>query len=89
MKKLLLAMLSVILVFGLAACSNSDDKDGQSQTEESKEVKLEYKRGEWTDNTFNSDFLNLTFDLPEGWVIATDEELTNLMQQGAEIAYKD
>lgn len=44
-----------------------------------------FSRGKWQDNIYTSDFFQLQFTLPEGWVHATDEEIAATMSLGKEI----
>ena len=36
-------------------------------------------KGGWNDGVYTNDFSGISFELPEGWVAATDEELASLM----------
>ena len=40
--------------------------------------------GTWAGSTFTSEYLGLQFDKPEGWAIATEEDIMELMDLGAE-----
>ncbi|MCL2563536.1 MAG: hypothetical protein FWE08_05830 [Oscillospiraceae bacterium] len=41
-------------------------------------------RGRWVGNTFTSEYLGLTFTMPNGWEVATEEDLAELMDLGAD-----
>ncbi|MBO5353231.1 MAG: hypothetical protein J6A77_08035 [Lachnospiraceae bacterium] len=48
-----------------------------------------YAKGTVTETGYESEWLNLRFTLPRGAVMATQEELDALMQQGTELVYGD
>lgn len=73
MKKLsfvLLCIISLALVFSSCKSSNTDN----------------YKKGTLTKTTFESEYLDLKFNLPQGYTMATEEEVLKLANQGAELA---
>lgn len=70
MKKIILALSLILSVLLVAGCSN---KSGNSP-----------EPGTWTENTYVNEFAKLNFTLPDGWVASTDEELSALMDSGAE-----
>jgi len=43
-----------------------------------------YEKGLLTDTSFESEYLNIRFSLPEGFVMATKEDMENLMNIGAD-----
>jgi hypothetical protein len=70
MKKTTAALLTlVIIVFSMASCS----------------AKKEYKRGTLTSTTFESEYLNLKFTLPDGFTMATEDEMKKMSSKGAQV----
>lgn len=61
-----LLLLSAVLAGLLSGCGNLG-----------KEKKL-FSPGYWTENHFDSPFMNLRFTLPEGWVAAQADELAEM-----------
>lgn len=57
--------------------------------EESEEEPAEYVPGERTDTDYTNTTLGLHFALPETMVMASDEEIQNMMQAGSEMMYED
>jgi len=49
----------------------------------------DYKRGKLKENGFESKFLDIKFTLPEGFVMATEEDMLQMMGIGADIAGVD
>lgn len=70
MKKIIL-MLSLILTMLLAAGCTSGEKSPEP--------------GTWTGDIYVNEYANLKLILPDGWVASTDEEISELMNMGAEI----
>ncbi len=42
------------------------------------------ERGIWTDTVFHNEFSGMTFTLPEGWVVLSDEEIASTLAIGIE-----
>ena len=67
-----------MMALALVACgdtpanNDNDNKDNDTKTEE-------FARGSWDGNVYTNDSLNLTVTVPDGWKIATDEELAAIM----------
>ena len=78
MKKWLALLLAAMMALALVACgdtpanNDNDNKDNDTKTEE-------FARGSWDGNVYTNDSLNLTVTVPDGWKIATDEELAAIM----------
>lgn len=97
MKKALAIVLALSLsasLFLLAGCS-SDEKDTttepdsvvsapEPEEQEPEEQTPEYERGIATDTGFESEWLGVRFTAPEGYVMATEDEMLEMMQLGAE-----
>ncbi len=78
-RKILPAII-LLLVFALIATSCSA---GAPVNNEKK-----FARGVWMENTYTNDYAGVTFNKPESWVTATDEELKAITDAGA-AALKD
>lgn len=44
-----------------------------------------FEVGAWNENVFENDWINMAFEIPEDWTIATDEEISEISGIGAEI----
>ena len=65
--------------------SNNEREVLPNDTDEAKD----FTRGKWEDNKYVNDFANIKFNLPTGWVKATDEEIAKLMNVGVEALNED
>lgn len=65
------------------AGENNDFITNQVQTSTDNNSKIDL--GKWENNIYSNGFLDLKINLPEGWKIATDEELAKMMNIGSEI----
>ncbi len=99
-KGLILAS-SLLLAFTLASCGGSSTKTTENTSTEAGTTKeateetteeapieaepVEFTLGSWNGNTFENQWLNMSITAPEGSVIATDEEIAELMGVGTEI----
>lgn len=102
MKKLSL-LLALVLVFTmLAACGSgnagngtdtpaTDDASATAPAEDATEPPAAFSRGSVSEDgkTYTSDYLGITFTLPEGWFFLTDEDIAQIMNIGAEVAFED
>jgi hypothetical protein len=70
MKKILNSMTFVCIAFLLFNCSKTSS----------------YERGILTDTSFESEYLDIKFYLPEGFVMATEEDILQMMGIGADIS---
>ncbi len=76
MKKTLSILILICMLFSLAAC-------GKKEVQYAKEPESSIpEKGHWTDNVFKSDYADLTFEMPEGWISAKDDELLKLQTEG-------
>ncbi len=80
LQKALLCMLMVGVTLATSACSK-EKTDGEAA---GGAKKVEYVRGTLTENSFKSEYLNMSFEMPEGYVMATEEDLIELSDLGAE-----
>lgn len=74
------------------ATSDTEVADEEPATEEpvteeptTEETDVQFSIGKWNENTFENEWLNMKFEVPADWIIATDEEIAALMGVGAEI----
>ncbi len=99
MKKVIVAILMATMICSLTACGGNN-KTGdasdpsvsaeqsadneQSAGEEAKD-EPQYEAGVWTDNVYTNTSLGMTFTLPEGWQIGTEEEMNAVQDKGQEV----
>jgi len=69
------------------SASASSESQATSSSSESQPAKSssEYEKGTFTDNSFESEYLDLRFTLPDGFVMATEEDIATMMGLGAEM----
>ena len=82
MKKLLCATMAVIVMLSSTACNGSNKKGEDSES-------ITYEKGILTETTFESESLNLKFQLPDGYVMATQEDLDNILDDSCELVFQD
>lgn len=86
---LITLVLCIVALFSLAGCKNNNvsvDNDNLNNNVSNVDEKVSdnLSRGTWSGDVYHNDFANLTFNLPEGWAIASDEDIANLMDMGVE-----
>lgn len=59
--------------------NKAEDSKEETPKEEKKEKDTVPVRGVWNDDVYTNDFTGATFELPEGWLVASDEELAELI----------
>lgn len=64
--------------------SASAETPATSSDSETAESSTGLTRGTWKDGVYTNEFTGLRYVLPEGWVVATDEQLASMMGIGAE-----
>ncbi len=79
-KNNLILILILSLTMILSGCS-SNSKGGDKA--------VEFTQGVSTETGFESEYLNLKFEAPQGFVMATEEEILNMSDLGAEYAELD
>lgn len=100
MKKLSLLLALVLMFTMLAACGNDGGTDApnandpavtDAPSEDATEPPAAFSRGSVSEdgNTYTSDYLGITFTLPEGWFFLTDEDIAQVMDIGSEIAFEE
>ena len=85
---LILCMSAMMVLSGCDSKEDSKVEDSQtveSTTEEAEAISEDdFEKGTVTDTTFESSYLNLKFDLPEGFIMHTEEELLQLTNVSAD-----
>ena len=85
MKKIKILLVAMML-FSLVACGKAKNP---SENVINSGNKAEFSMGEWKNNVYTNEFLNMKFNLPEGWNYASDEEIVQLMNLGSDILSGD
>ena len=90
--KLSILALLILSLFILTGCGKEEETQNQDQTEQQEDIQeneesgnSNFSRGEWNGDQYNNEFAKITFNLPEGWVKATDEQIAEMMNIGAEL----
>ena len=86
MKKLLAILLAGVLVFSMTACAGNEDVSGQII---GNETEIAVSLGKAEGNVYESDFLGIGFNLPEGWSFYTDEQIRELNNLTKDMADDD
>lgn len=73
---------------------SKEEEQAEEQKEEEKEEEKEESEGAYTkgsvdDSGFQSEWLGIRYDAPDGFVMSTEEELEALLQAGGELVYED
>lgn len=92
MKKWMKTSAALLLALGLiAGCSKQDGKTPSDSGNNPKPTvaPIEYAKGTITDTAFESEFVGVRFELPEGMIMATVEDMDAMIDFGAELVYKD
>ena len=90
-KKTLMLMLTLILVLSLLVACSVNKLDSTTDIPESKssDFSNEYKKGTLTETEFESEYLDLRFTPPEGFILLTEDEMYAALGLGAEIVDLD
>ena len=62
----------------------SDDKEDEKSDDKDEEKSGSFTRGKVEDNVYSNEFSGLTFEIPDGWTILSDEEISDTMSAGLE-----
>lgn len=94
LKTILIAGLLLCVVLVMAGCGKQEENKennevAKNSTNELVTNNVEVSRGKWNENKYTNDFAKIKFNLPEGWVKATDEEIANTMNVGIEMLNED
>lgn len=99
MKKIISILLSAIIITSmLTGCTNitkdiisKDDTSVNATNEDKKQDsnKVSYKEGVWEDKTYKNESINMSFTLPEDWVVISKEEAEELITKNIDDADKE
>lgn len=76
MKKLFIIVLVLVMALSLCSCKETDIGEI---------VNKEISHGTIDGNVYTSDYLGITFNAPDGWKYATDEELAAMVDAALDI----
>jgi len=78
----------LICTFVLTGCKlgNNQSENTVNMDAMSDEEKVAYMKGGITEGQYENNFFDLELDLPESWIILSEEEMMRLMQTGEAIA---
>ncbi|MXQ72368.1 hypothetical protein GSF08_00240 [Clostridiaceae bacterium DONG20-135] len=83
MKKIILALTATAFLFAMTGCGKEDEQKAEkpkaAEKQEKKAKEDDFIRGKWVDFVYTNEFLNLSFQLPEGFIHANDEQLAEMM----------
>ena len=100
MKKLSLLLALMLSVCSFAACGNNNDssEEGNSASDSSSRIVKgddnkddddeksgSFTKGEVEDGVYTNEFAGLTFEIPDGWDVLSDEEIMATMNAGLEV----
>jgi hypothetical protein len=77
--------LILLLVFSFAGCGKKSNKELTKEVAKDKIITLGENKG----NVYTNDFFKMTINMPDKWVVATDEEKTEVLNLGKEIVAGD
>lgn len=60
----------------------SDDNEDEKSDDKDEEKSGSFTRGKVEDNVYSNKFSGLTFEIPDGWTILSDEEVSNAVGAG-------
>lgn len=69
-----LLVVCCLMLALFAGCENKEQASGDTPS-----IQGDYSRGIWEENTYKSEYLGLTFPLPEGYKVVGDREILRLM----------
>ena len=86
-KNIAIAFVLCVLLTLFAGCGNnsSESPENETQNNEQESETLSYERGILTETGYESQYLDIKFTVPEGFVMATEEDILGMMQVGVEI----
>lgn len=89
-------VLSACTLCSLSACGDVSEVIEKTQKnrvensiEKMEDISKTFEKGTVSGNTYSSTFSNIKFEAPDGWVFATDEELSQSMNAGADVVGDD
>lgn len=85
MKKRICFLMAFVMALTLVACGSNDSDQNADHADQMNEQQVEnqqkdtgFERGVVENGTYTSKFLGVTATVPEGWVIASDEEVAQI-----------
>ncbi len=81
MKRIVSLIACIAILFSITACTKKEVKYAKEFTE------VEAVRGSWTDNVFEGEFSELSFNMPSGWEKIDEDTLDSLYEDGKGITY--
>ena len=90
-RSIIALIMALAMMFSLCACDGLTEAVQQGVLEQvEQEVENDsYVKGEVTETSWESEYLGMRFECPEGYVMATAEELDQMIEAGGEIVYED
>ncbi|MBU3127430.1 hypothetical protein [Clostridium tagluense] len=96
-KKATACLLTLLLAFSFVGCSKPSTKEVTKEIPKSitKEVPKEVAKdkqltlGKNEGNLYTNDFFKMNINIPDKWIVATDEEKTEVLKLGKEVISKD
>lgn len=101
LKSILLMTFLACVIITFTGCGKKDDEKyirdkaekaiekTEEFLEEENYASTEFSMGKWNDSVYTNDFLRLKFNLPEGWIYSSDEEIAEMMNIGLELLNDD
>lgn len=83
MKKILAALLALIMILSLAACS----EEAQEEKKSEELIEVIPERGTVENGFYNNEAFGVSFETPADWYFLTDEEIAQTMGSTAEKLY--
>lgn len=69
-------VIFIVALFSLTGCKNNDNNNDNNEVIQNSN---NLSRGSWSGDVYTNEFTNTTFNLPENWAIASDEDIAYLM----------
>ena len=82
MKKLLAALLALMMIISFSACSEE-----QTDEMEAEAIEVTPERGTFENGFYSNEAFGVSFETPEDWYFLTDEEIAQTMGSTAEQLY--
>ena len=65
-----------------------ENKNNNISSEKEEDI-IEFSMGEWKENVYTNEFLDIKYKLPEDWNYSSDEEIASIMNLEADVTFKD
>lgn len=96
LKKVVALLMAICMIFGVTACGTSNEdvrgeikNEGETSDNENEgaddEEKIVLSQGVSSGTTYESQFMNIGWTLPEDWVFMTEEEMASMNQAVADM----